>query len=542
MRRVLILALSGLISVFILSGCGGGSGTAEPATKQSVSLSQVSGDRAAAEKAGAIAVRQYVLARLKTEKFITYDFSNADREELKTLIDDALAAWVQAEATAGKAEAIAAAVEAKEKKRTASRAEQSPQDWAEELIGSFDAYPAGKKIRGLAAQLGVDAQQANEQLELAKQIINSDAEADAEMYDNLMKAAMATKTVCKTGLFVAGVISTGGSLGALAGGSTSLMTAGGIIVGGADTLVDIGATSSTIILGENNRVTIGFNDIKEKLGPLSSVVGLMTFNPADTGEQLSYLGDTILDFVNDGKILGGLIKWENGAPSAIDITEIPLDGRTLQTVVNELKQQGFEVDEETLETTAESLAELIEEGFDISFDEISAIMDDLLAGVVPADDTDDEGGDTGGEDPGEGDTGGDTGGDDSGGDTGGDDDGEVDEDPSTDPGENDSDVPLTIGDILGYYNVTMSVANPESNPDATGMTAVIRIWQTDSGTPIIYSTAAAGYFVFDSATMDAYGSSSGEYLRFSGSITGVISISGYLVYGIPYNVSGVKIP
>lgn len=515
----------------LVAGCGGGGGSAEPVGTEEVSLSDTGEDRKAAEKAGAIAVRKYIEARLLTEKFITYDFSNPDRPELEAIIDEALSAWAEAEEIAEKAETVAAAVEAKEaaKGRIFSLSgRNAAQDWANELINSFDAYPAGKKIRGLAAQLGVDAKKANEQLHLAKQIISADAEDEAEMWDDLMKTAMATKTVCKTGLFVTGMIATGGSIGAIAGGSTSLMTAGGIIVGGADTIVDIGTTTSTIILGEKNRVTVGFNDIKEKLGPLSSVVGLITFNPAETGEQLSYLGESILDFVYEGKVLGGLIKWENGTPAGVDISEMPLDGRSLQTVVRELESMGYTVDEETVEQTADSIAELVQEGSDISFEEVSAIMDDLLAEVTPVDDNDDDS--TGGEDGG--DTGDDTG-DDRGDDDTGDDGG---------GNDNDSDVPLTIGDVAGYYNVTMTVANPDDNPDAPDRSATIRVWQTDSSTNILNVNVSSGYFVFDSITLTAAGTSAGENLSFSGSITGTISISGYLVYGIPYYVSGVKIP
>jgi hypothetical protein len=512
----------------LLIGCGGsGSGSAAAVSSEEVSLADVDEDRKAAEKAGAIAVRKYIAARLKTEKFITYDFSDPDKAELEVIIDDALSAWAEAEEIAEKAEAVAAVVEAKEAAKYRAHnlsGKNAAQDWAQELVDSFDAYPAGKKIRGLAAQLGVDAKKANEQLYLAKQIISADAEADAEMFDDLMKTAMVTKTVCKTGLFVTGVIVTGGSIGAIAGGTTSLMTAGGIVVGGADTIVDIGTTTSTIILGEKNRVTIGFNDIKEKLGPLSSVVGLMTFNPAETGEQLSYLGESILDFVYEGKVLGGLIKWENGTPAGVDVHEMPLDGRSLQTVILELESMGYTVDEETVNHTVESLDELVSEGSDISFEEVSAIMDDLLAEVTQVDDNG-----TGGEDGGDNgnDTGEETGDDDPGGDDGSD---------------NDSDVPLTIGDVAGYYNVTMTVANPDDNPDASDRSATIRVWQTDSSTNVLNVNAASGYFLFDSISLTADGSSSGEYLSFSGSITGTISISGYIVYGIPYYVSGVKIP
>jgi len=140
---------------------------------------------------------------------------------------------------------------------------------------------------------------------LAQEIIRGQATADAAFWDKMTKIAQATKTASKVGLFVAGTIATGGgSLSALGASGWSLAQAGGCIVGGADCIVDIAATGSSIILGEGNQVTVGFDDVKDKLAPVSAVVGLASFNPAETGEQLAYIGDTLVDWFYEGKVMG----------------------------------------------------------------------------------------------------------------------------------------------------------------------------------------------------------------------------------------------
>ena len=41
---------------------------------------------------------------------------------------------------------------------------------------------------------------------------------------------------------------------------------------------------------------MGFDDVKNKLAPVSAVVGLVSFQSGETGEQLVYIGDTLVDW------------------------------------------------------------------------------------------------------------------------------------------------------------------------------------------------------------------------------------------------------
>ncbi len=118
---------------------------------------------------------------------------------------------------------------------------------------------------------------------------------------------------------------------------------------GADCIVDVAATGSNIILGENHQVTVGFNDVKDKLAPVSAVVGLAGFNAAETGEQLSYIGDTLLDWFYEGKVMGVQVDKR-------DVTARIFDSAGAEALRSALEVAGFVFPE-----TTKTLAELMEE-------------------------------------------------------------------------------------------------------------------------------------------------------------------------------------
>jgi hypothetical protein len=140
---------------------------------------------------------------------------------------------------------------------------------------------------------------------LAQEIIRNQAVADADFWDKMTKAAMATQTVCKVGLYVGTTVATGGgSLAALAGSSMTLGTAGAVLVGGVSCIADVGATTSTIVLGENHQVTMGFQKAADVLQPASMVLGLVTLNPKDAEGLVALVGEYTMEWFNPGKITG----------------------------------------------------------------------------------------------------------------------------------------------------------------------------------------------------------------------------------------------
>ena len=255
--------------------------------------------------------------------------------------------------------------------------------WAKELTEKFDSYPAGQKIKQLAENLGTDAKKAYAQLKMAQNILEGEAySAEADTMQKFENAAMATKSVCKTGLYIGGVVAGGGV-------ANGILEAGGMIIGGVDTIADIASTGSTIICGENSRVTMAANDLKDMMGPISSVAGgvnMLTGGIKFAGtaadkvgsiDKLSYIGESVLDLVNEGKILGGLITVGEDGQTTVTMTEIDVEGKTPEEVEKELEKAGLSLPEDEEAKTAAELAEEMEEEYFYTEEEINEIIEDL---------------------------------------------------------------------------------------------------------------------------------------------------------------------
>lgn len=341
-RRFLTLLLS-CVLIFSLSTCGGQKTTGKAEEIKPVTVEHEPEPQAlqTANEATVIALRQYIYARLATEAFLTADISAMTAEELSEMADELLLAWENAGLFSSTAmeltDTAVLLLEMPTVKQTSavgqpqakfmtlaamplnfslvayaaeSGRQIDPQTWAENLTKQYDALNGAKRYQQLAQQLGTDAKTAYEQMALAQKIIRNAAELEeaegvVNAYTESINYLQGVKTASKVGVFVVGTVVTGGgSLSALGASSWSLGQAGGVIVGGADCIVDIAATGSNIILGENHQVTVGFDDVKEKLAPVSAVVGLASFNSAETGEQLAYIGDTLVDWFYEGKVMG----------------------------------------------------------------------------------------------------------------------------------------------------------------------------------------------------------------------------------------------
>lgn len=379
MRNRIISIILAFAIVLSLSACG-----SQETTDISEELEPVTIERdpepeslQAANKATAIALKQYIHARLATEVYMSVDPSTMTMEELAQMADEVLLAWENAEALSESAEDITnRAVKVLEMASKEGSSDElngrsvlnriirlsmssgstayaagtarklDPQTWAENLTRQYDALRGGQRYQQLANQLGTDARTAYEQMALAQKIIQDsaaleEAEADVNAWTESINYLQGVKTASKVGVFVVGTIVTGGgTVGALGSSSMTLGTATGVVVSGADCIVDIGATGSSIILGENNQVTIGFNELKDKLAPVSAVVGLAGFNAAETGEQLAYIGDSLVDWFYEGKFMG--VKVDNG-----DVTARILDSAGKEALESALEAIGYVFPEET---------------------------------------------------------------------------------------------------------------------------------------------------------------------------------------------------
>lgn len=388
-RRFLALLLA-CTMMFSLSACGGQKTTGGTEGIKPVTMEREPEPQAlqTANEATVIALRQYIYARMATEAFLTADTSSMTMEELSEMSDELLLAWENAELFSSSAQELTnravLLLEAPVAKHTSTVGELQPrfmtlaaaplnfsavayaaesgrkidpQTWAENLTKQYDALKGAKRYQQLAQQLGTDAKTAYEQMALAQKIIRNAAELEeaegvVNAWTESINYLQGVKTASKVGVFVVGTVVTGGgSLSALGASSWSLGQAGGVIVGGTDCIVDIAATGSNIILGENHQVTVGFNDVKDKLAPVSAVVGLTTFNSAETGEQLAYIGDSLVDWFYEGKVMGvqvdgrsvtarifdsvGTVALESALESAGYV--FPETSRTLVQIMDELE-------------------------------------------------------------------------------------------------------------------------------------------------------------------------------------------------------------
>ena len=312
-------------------------------------------------EASAIALKQYIYARIKTEEFEKAVLDKVSIPELKIISESTARAWEDAVVYASVAEEInIQAIEVLESKIisrtkilnafqsqlmvTAAAPvryqtftltpivpkEIDPKTWAESITKKFDSTKGARRYHQLAQQLGTDAKAAYEQMQIAQQIINNEATEDAAFWDKLTQAAQVTKTACKVGLLGISMIGTGG-------GSVALLEGAGLLVGGVDCIVDVAETGSTIILGDGNQVAVAFGDIKEKMGPVSSLVGLVTLNPSgigkaakDTTEALVYVSDSLADLFFEDKVMG--IKVEGVSNHVISITSEVVRAGTEETL------------------------------------------------------------------------------------------------------------------------------------------------------------------------------------------------------------------
>lgn len=382
----ILITMATLVLLLTLSGCN--KDEQNDKGHSVATLPTVDEARDAIEQAGALVTNQYVIARLKSEAFIHYDFQNVNLEELKILVDEAAKAWEQSEYVSAQVEQLAAyysdnasasIIELDQpndkdmqwtfSNKVYAAEENAATKWAKDLTEKFDSYPANKKIGELAKYLGTDAKRAFAELQMAQNILAGEGQLEAsETFDKLEKAATTLKTLSKAGLYFGSLISSGGA--------TGILETGGMIIGNIDLAVDVFSTGSSIFLGDNHSITISSNKLKDTISPISSLTGAVTFGGANAAEKLSYIGDSILDYVNDGKIIGTVIKTNEKNEVILEMTEIDIANKSPEEVKKELEDKGFTVEEQE-EIPVEQRLEEFEKENSMSKEEIDALLEKL---------------------------------------------------------------------------------------------------------------------------------------------------------------------
>lgn len=333
--------------------------------------------------ATALALRQYVFARIKTEEFLSVDVKTISKEEITKRIDEVVLAWETADTLASDAveitDTVLAYMDPSLTKQTAasektgvkfatlawtdksvpavsllasSETKVDSQTWAENLTKQYDALTGGKRYSQLAKQLGVDTKTAVEQMALAQKVIRNaaeleEAQAEVAEYTKSISILEGYKTGSKVGLFVGATIATGGgSLTSLAGSSMTLGKAGAVIVGGVDCIVAVGETTSSIVLGENHQVTIDYKNASDVLQPLSMILGLATMNPNDTVDQIAMVGESIMEWFNPGKITAVGVEKSKALGTKIIAQLIEAAGNDIPGIEKALEKLGLSIPSE----------------------------------------------------------------------------------------------------------------------------------------------------------------------------------------------------
>ncbi len=352
-----------------------------------------------ANQATALALRYYIFARLKTEEFTQIDFESLPEGEFQAQIDELVSIWQTAEILTSEAELMTD--QAVLLLETASGDQTSVFDqsqtqfdtlasrdsgnsgislasytgqvidknaWAENLTKQFDALRGAQRYKQLAEQLGTDTKTAVEQMEIAQKIIRNaadleEAQAEVAEYTRSINVVEGYKTGSKVGLFVGATIATGGgTLTALAGSSMSLPVAGAVIVGGVDCIVDVGQTTSSIILGEDHQVTVDFKEAGDVIQPVSMVVSLVTLDPTSAVEQIAFLGEAMMEWSNPGTVTGIAVEMTKNATSRVLARMVELMGETIPDVERTLeglklhlpKEEGVSLEKLILANTVRS--------------------------------------------------------------------------------------------------------------------------------------------------------------------------------------------
>ena len=273
--------------------------------------------------ANALALKYYIYARLKTEELLAADTQSMPEGAFVSQMDELVTLWETADALAAEANALtdqaimllgtpsagqATLFHTQLQQVALVSRDIDPETWAENLSKQYDALRGAQRHKQLAQQLGADTKTAVEQMALAQKILHNaadveEAQAEVNAYTRSINIVQGYKTASKVGLFIGAAVATGGgSLASLAGGSATLGQAGVLVVGGVDCIVDVGATTSSIVLGEDHRVTVGFQEAGDVIQPVSMVLGLVTLDPGQTEEMIALVGESMMEWFYPGKI------------------------------------------------------------------------------------------------------------------------------------------------------------------------------------------------------------------------------------------------
>ena len=284
--------------------------------------------------------------------------------------------------------------------------------WAENITKAYDEGKNGQKLKNIANMMGLngddkeDCKKAYKALQTAQGIMKGtyegeQAEKEAATWDNIYKTAKVLKTSGKVAGFAAGFLSLGATTGL-----TGALELGGVAVDGIDATLEVMDTGAMLILGDNNSVSVKAQDLSSKLAPVSSVLsaanagktligldwsgGLGTINKGLSDNDgygiISYIGNSIADYLDDKKLVGGAITKGNDGTLNCNLVQIYSNEKPeeKEEIKEQLKEAGFK--DEAITEILKPASEATDESALIGFEELTpeqideiSIMTDVIS-------------------------------------------------------------------------------------------------------------------------------------------------------------------
>lgn len=276
--------------------------------------------------------------------------------------------------------------------------------WAENITKAYDEGKNGQKLKNIANMMGLngddkgDCKKAYKALQTAQGIMKGtyegeQAEKEAATWDNIYKTAKVLKTSGKVAGFAAGFLSLGATTGL-----TGALELGGVAVDGIDATLEVMDTGAMLILGDNNSVSVKAQDLSSKLAPVSSVLsaanagktligldwsgGLGAINKGLSDNDgygiISYIGNSIADYLDDKKLVGGAIKKGNDGSLSCNLVQIYSNAKPeeKEEIKEQLKEAGFK--DEAITEILKPASEATDESSLIGFEELTpAQLDEI---------------------------------------------------------------------------------------------------------------------------------------------------------------------
>lgn len=218
------------------------------------------------------AVKFYELASLQTARVLNTRPQDVSYDTWKAGLEEAIALWEEAEKSAEDLDATADRVMDKAEKEEKKAAFFTPGPMpvyaytSEEILAIYDAGPKGQRLKNLARQMGVSVQRARAELKVAN------GQIEAKSWDNygdvaqkLENRAIAIKDTSKVLVYTGGVI--------LTGGTASAFQTAGMVINGADIVLEVGADFSAIAIGNEEGAAL-LNDIRKITEPAAAIMGI----------------------------------------------------------------------------------------------------------------------------------------------------------------------------------------------------------------------------------------------------------------------------